>query len=168
MSLPEPAIQTFQGITLCGHCVNTNLVSDQTRALWQGFQKQKNALQIPQPDQLFSVRVYPDDNYFRCVQPQVFFDKWAAMPLSVTGVCPEGMQVLEIPSGLYAVFLYRGKPSEAAPFFISIFKDWLPASPYLPDLRPHFEILDSKYLGEHPDSEELVCVPVKLKHSESV
>jgi AraC family transcriptional regulator len=73
------------------------------------------------------------------------------------------MEVLELPEGLYAVFTYKGIPANAAPFFRSIFTEWLPASDYVLDNRPHFEILGSLYQHNDPKSEETVWIPVKQK-----
>jgi AraC family transcriptional regulator len=73
------------------------------------------------------------------------------------------MEKLELPGGLYAVFSYRGKASDASDTFKYIYYEWLPTSEYFLDDRPHFEILGEKYKNEHPDSEEEIWIPVKSK-----
>ena len=45
-------------------------------------------------------------------------------------VIPAEMSSLVIPKGLYAVFNYKGKPSEAQDFFQYIYSAWLPNSSY--------------------------------------
>ena len=71
------------------------------------------------------------------------------------------MQSLTIPEGLYAVFPYQGKPSEAMETFRYIYSDWLPNSEYEMDDRPYFALMGAKYKGEHPESEEEFWVPIK-------
>ena len=39
----------------------------------------------------------------------------------------------------------------------------MPASEYILDKRPHFEILGEKYKNDDPASEEEVWIPVRLK-----
>ena len=73
------------------------------------------------------------------------------------------MEAFELPGGLYAVFEYKGKASEATDTFEYIFYDWLPKSKYDLDDRPHFEILGEKYKTDDPESEEEIWIPVKLK-----
>jgi AraC family transcriptional regulator len=65
--------------------------------------------------------------------------------------------------GLYAVFLYKGAASAAAPFYQYIFQTWFPNSEYLLDNRPHFEILGEKYKNNDPASEEEIWIPIKPK-----
>ncbi len=73
------------------------------------------------------------------------------------------MDQLVIPEGLYAVFSYVGKPSEAQAFFKYIYGSWLPGSDYLLDNRPHFALMGKDYKGEDPDSKEEFWIPVKTK-----
>jgi AraC family transcriptional regulator len=71
------------------------------------------------------------------------------------------MQSFLLPGGLYAVFHYKGLPSEGAKTFQYIFGTWLPGSEYALDNRPHFEVLGERYNNNSPDSEEEIWIPVK-------
>lgn len=73
------------------------------------------------------------------------------------------MESLTIPEGLYAVFPYKVKPSEAIRAFKYMYGDWLPNSEYEMDSRPYFALMGDKYKGEHPESEEEFWVPIKKK-----
>jgi len=48
-------------------------------------------------------------------------------------------------------------------FFQKIYTVWLPASDYVLDNRPHFEVLGDKYKNNDPSSEEEVWIPIKPK-----
>ncbi|WP_108960257.1 GyrI-like domain-containing protein [Leptospira ellinghausenii] len=73
---------------------------------------------------------------------------------------PSETEGFTLMSGMYVEFLYKGLPSEAGPFFHSIFMDWLPNSNFELDNRPHFEVMGEKYKNDDPDSEELVYIPI--------
>lgn len=77
-------------------------------------------------------------------------------------IAPKGMVEMEIPSGEYAVFTYKGKAADFTPMAIAIYSKVIPESKYKIDERPHFQIMGPKYLGpENPESEEEIWVPVK-------
>ena len=70
------------------------------------------------------------------------------------------MECFELPGGQYAVFFYKGSSTDNS-IFKMIFDEWLPASGYEIDSRPHFEILGNKYVNEDPESEEEIWIPIK-------
>ncbi len=72
------------------------------------------------------------------------------------------MEVCNLPGGLYAVFFYKGLNTDLT-IFNYIFTKWLPASEYILDDRPHFEIMGAKYKNNDPGSEEEIWVPIKKK-----
>ena len=78
---------------------------------------------------------------------------------------PEAMETFVLPGGLYAVFDYRGSSGDAARIFRYIFAEWLPASDYLLDERPHFEVLGERYKNNDPHSEEEIWIPVEIKNA---
>ncbi len=73
------------------------------------------------------------------------------------------MEKLVLPQGLYAVFHYKGKPSEAEETFKYIYGVWLLNSIYEMDNRPYISLMGNKYKGEDPDSEEEFWIPIKIK-----
>ena len=114
-------------------------------------------------DDLYSVEIYPNTSFFQNFNPTQVFEKWAAIAVSQVEEIPEEMQSLTLPEGLYAVFSYKGKPSEAMETFKYIYSEWLPNSGYVMDSRPYFALMGAKYKGEHPDSEEEFWVPIKAE-----
>jgi AraC family transcriptional regulator len=77
-------------------------------------------------------------------------------------VIPDEMEAFKLKGGLYAVFHYIGSSMDTR-VFQYIFGTWLPASSYLLDDRPHFEILGDKYKNANPNSEEDIWIPIKPK-----
>jgi AraC family transcriptional regulator len=109
------------------------------------------------------VQVFDQDLEFKNFTPETEFEKWAAIEVSEYEEIPEGMEKLDIPGGLYAVFDYKGAANNFAPMFHSIFGKWIPESEFEVDKRPHFDLLGEKYKGNDSDSEEEIWVPVKQK-----
>ena len=104
-------------------------------------------------------------DFFKSFDPHKKFKKWASVEVSSAEYIPAGMESIELPEGLYAVFEYKGDASNAAEAFQYILGVWLRNSVYELDVRPHFEELGEKYKKDDPVSEEEIWIPVKLKSS---
>lgn len=159
----EPIFKTTPKRILVGHCLEVTLGNQQQQKLWSGFMPNRKHIQQVVSSDLYSVEVYradvaPDDINFKTV-----IQKWAAVEVASIDAIPENMQSLTIPEGLYTVFLYKGLPADAADFFREVYLEWFPASPYTLDHRPHFEVMGKQYQNNHPDSEEEIWIPIKLK-----
>lgn len=128
--------------------------------LWSRFMPRRKEIQHALGTDLYNIQINPENFDFHPHSP---FVKWAAVPVSSYEEIPNGMEPLEIPEGLYAVFHYKGDQNNAADFFRKIYTEWLPNSGYALDHRPQFEILGEKYKNHHPDSEEEIWIPVKPK-----
>jgi AraC family transcriptional regulator len=87
--------------------------------------------------------------------------KWAAVEVVDFKDIPMGLDSLILSAGQYAVFDYKGKPSDIAPIFQYIFYQWLPYSKYCIDDRPQFELIGSSYSSTY--SEEEIWIPIKHK-----
>jgi len=111
----------------------------------------------------FSVDIYPRSNFFEQFNINEEFEKWATIEVNSFDQIPDEMETLIIPEGLYAVFHYKGKPSEAQATFQFIYGVWLPNSDYEIDNRPYFALMGEKYNGENPDSEEDFWIPIRAK-----
>ncbi len=138
-----------------------SLANNRTQELWQGFMPQIRQIQNRLGQELFSIEVYNDASFFAHFSPEKLFEKWAAVPVSHLDFIPNAMEPLEIPKGLYAVFPYKGKASEAPKAYAYIFGTWIPNSDYLLDNRPHFAIMGEKYKNEDPKSEEELWIPIR-------
>jgi len=157
----EHRIDSISEKKLTGKRIQMSFANNRTFELWSGFMPRRKEITHTIGTELWSLQVYPA-TFYENFNPNALFDKWAAVEVKDFEKLPEGMETFILPSGLYAVFLYKGAASAAAPAFDYIFKTWLPASKYILDNRPHFEILGEKYKNESPDSEEEIWIPVKL------
>lgn len=158
----EPRIEITASKRLAGKQMAMSFADNKTDELWKSLMQQRREISNNINQELISMQVYPPE-FFTHFHPATTFDKWATVEVSDFDHLPNGMETYTLPKGLYAVFQYRGKASDAAPFFQYILGTWLPQSGYLLDDRPHFEILGEKYKNNSPDSEEEIWIPVKKK-----
>lgn len=157
-----PRITILPEKKIIGMRITMSYSDYKARELWQRFMpRRKEVLNVIGTDyysfQLFSPSFH--DNF----DPTAPFEYWAAVAVSDFEMIPGKMDSFTISSGLYAVFTYKGDVSGTPAAFEYIFATWLPSSDYFLDHRPHFEILGDKYKNDHPDSEEEIWIPVKLK-----
>lgn len=155
-------IETIPSRKLIGCSLQMSFAQNRTFELWKSFMPRRKEIQSVN-NELISMQVYPDGFDFIKFNPEIFFDKWAAVEVNHWDQIPEDMQQFALPGGLYAVFLHKGKASEGDRTFGFIFGTWLPESDYVADNRPHFEILGEKYKNDSPDSQEEIWIPIKHK-----
>ncbi|MER3319711.1 MAG: GyrI-like domain-containing protein [Allomuricauda sp.] len=158
-----PSIQTLPQTKLMGQKMTMSFAQDQTLELWQSFAPRKKEIKNIVNSDLYSVEIYPNTSFFQNFNPTQEFEKWAAIAVSDFDEILKGMETLILPEGTYAVFPYKGKPSEAMKTFKYIYVEWLPNSEYVMDDRPFFALMGAAYKGEHPESEEEFWVPIKKK-----
>ncbi|PCI32604.1 MAG: GyrI-like domain-containing protein [Flavobacteriaceae bacterium] len=155
----NPAILQLSEKKLIGSPLKMSLIHNKTTSLWRGFMHLKAGISHPISENLFSLQVYPSD-YFTPFSPAKEFVKWAAVEVAHFDLIPDQMESFVLKEGLYAVFNYCGS-SENTAIFEAIFSQWLPASEYQLDHRPHFEILGKKYKNKDENSEEQIWIPIK-------
>jgi AraC family transcriptional regulator len=163
----EPTIKTLAETKLLGKHITMTFANIKTRALWQSFMPHRHEIKNRVGSDFYSIEVYNNPHFFEQFDLDEPFEKWAAVPVSDYTHVPSGMHSIVLPEGLYAVFLYKGKASEAQPMYQYIFADWIPNSPYQLDDRPHFAVMGDKYKHDHPDSEEELWIPIRKLHSNS-
>ena len=161
----EPRIITTSHKKLVGRKLRMSISANRTVEIWQFLMPRRKDIRNTSNSNLFSVQVFDQDLNFKNFTTETEFEKWAAIEVSEYWEVPEGMETLDIPGGLYAVFDYKGAANNFAPMFQFIFATWIPASEYQVDNRPHFDILGEKYKGNDPTSEEEIWVPVKPKQT---
>lgn len=159
----SPRIETLHEKKLIGRHLRMSLADNMTHALWRSFKPRINEVTNTIGSELYSLQWF-DTDYFPNFNPSNTFDKVAAIEVSDFAFVPEGLETFIIPSGLYAVFLYRGSSRGGNDVFQYIFGSWLPASNYILDNRPHFEILGAKYRNDDVDSEEEIWIPIATKN----
>lgn len=138
-----------------------SFAQNRTGELWQSFMPQRHEIKNRLNQDLISMQIYPAQFNF---QPGIAFTKWAVAEVSDFDNIPDGMESFTLAAGLYAVFEYKGRNTDTA-IFQYIFGTWLPASKYVLDNRPHFELLGAKYKNNDPESEEEIWIPIKPKQS---
>lgn len=157
----EPEIKILEETRLVGSKMKMTFAGNRTAELWKNFMPKRNLVQSRSGSDLYSVEIYDDILFFQHFNPSQTFEKWAAVKVHEFISVPEGMEKLVIPGGIYAVFLYKGKASEAEKFYRYIFETWMPNSEYVLDNRPHFAVMGDNYKNEDPGSEEELWIPVK-------
>jgi AraC family transcriptional regulator len=128
--------------------------------IWQQFMPRKKEIAQLANHLLYSLEVYPDEQFFRNFSMDAKFEKWAAVEVNNYEQIPAGMKPLELKEGSYAVFNFKGKSSEAKAAYDYIFLKWLPTSGYELAHLPHFALMGEKYKHDDPDSEEEIWIPV--------
>ncbi len=155
-------IETISEKKLAGKSLKMSFVNNRTGELWKSFMPLRKTIQQQVSTNLFSVQQYAEVFNIQQLNPHLEFMKWAAVEVSSFSVLPDGIEPFILPGGLYAVFLHKGDAADNKTFQY-IFQEWIPASAYVPDNRPHFELLGEKYKNDHPDSEEEIWIPIKAK-----
>jgi AraC family transcriptional regulator len=158
----QPRIETLSEKKLIGKSLKMTFANNMTIELWHSFMPRRNEIYNNISSELFSIQIYPP-LFFDNFNPNVKFEKWAAIEVTDFDTIPVDMMTFTLIGGLYAVFLYKGAASVATSTFQYILGTWLPNSDYNLDNRPHFEILGEKYKNEDPDSEEEIWIPIKMK-----
>lgn len=154
----KPTIKIFPSTKFIGKNLSFTYADYRAFELWSSFMPRRKEVLNPIGTELYNIQVNPENFDF---SPTIPFVKWAAVAVSNFDFVPEGMEVIEISQGLYAVFNYKGDQSNAAAFFNSIYTEWLPASGYELGTHPQFEILGEKYNNMNPNSEEEIWIPIK-------
>jgi AraC family transcriptional regulator len=157
----KPRIELLTGKKLVGMKMEMTFSDNKTGELWRNFMQRRKEIKNRVSDELYSMQVYGQSFNFKDFNPNAPFEKWAAAGVTDFNSIPDKMEPFVLKGGLYAVFIHKGPASDGPRTFRHIFVDWLPASGFQIDNRPHFEILGAKYKNEDPDSEEEVWIPVK-------
>lgn len=159
----EPRIETLASKKLVGKRLRMSLSDNKTPVLWASFMPHRKHIRHAIGNDLYNMQVYAPGFTVDALTPATSFEQWATMEVSAYEAVPEGMETYDLKGGLYAVFLYKGKPENFAPVFHYIHKVWFPQSAYEPDAREHFERLGEKYKRDDDASEEELWIPVRLK-----
>lgn len=158
----EPRIKILKGKQLAGKRLRMSFVNNRTAELWKTFMPLRNSVTNVVGQDLYSVEIYGAD-FFQNFDPDRDFEKWAAVEVNDSEDLPASIELLIIPKGQYAVFFYKGRASEGEAVYRYIHTQWLPASGYELDNRPHFALMGAKYKNDDPESEEEIWIPIREK-----
>lgn len=154
----EAKIVKMPARQLLGLSVKMSVAEPKISELWQSFGPKIPAIENRLNADRISMNIYPPA-YFSAFNPQLEFEKWAAVEVSDFKEIPPGLQPFTIPAGLYVVFHYQGS-SDDPRVYQYIFTEWLNKSQFQLDARPHFEVLGSRYRNLDPNSEEDIWIPI--------
>jgi AraC family transcriptional regulator len=158
----EPGIIEIPPRKLIGKRLSMSFANYRISELWKSFMPRRGEIQNTLTSDLISVAIY-EPGHFTQLDPATEFERWAAVEVSEYDNVPQGMETLDLPGGLYAVFDYKGSNTDNA-IFRYILGTWVPQSDCELDDRPHFEVLGEKYRNNDPDSEEEIWVPIRMKN----
>jgi AraC family transcriptional regulator len=153
------SVKQCNEMKLAGLMMPMSLLANRTQMLWRQFMQRRRELGSVVSEKLISLQQY-EPEYFTDFNPGRMFKKWALQEVANLELLPEGMQSFVLEAGLYAVFQYKGMPGNAE-VFRYIFLEWLPASAYILDQRPHFEVMGAGYRNDDPHSEEEIWIPIR-------
>ncbi|WP_452222992.1 GyrI-like domain-containing protein [Lacinutrix chionoecetis] len=158
----KPEIVTINNKKLVGHAIEMSLTENKTFQLFSGFMPIRKNIQNTIGNDIYEVLIY-DHEYLKQFNPNNTFIKWVAVEVENYETLPDNIKTLELESGLYAVFNYKGLPQDFGKLMQYIYTDYLPKSIYKLDNRPHFNVLGEKTKRNSPDSEETVWIPIQPK-----
>lgn len=151
--------------TLVGMSMDmTYATNSLTGKLWGTFMPRRQEVMGAVSSDKYSLQKFKEGFDWSSSSADTAFVKWAAMEVDNTEKVPEGMKVLDLEGGLYAVFIHKGLSSQFPRTLQYVLGEWMPSSEYEPDSsRPQYELLGEKYINNHPDSEEEVWFPIKKR-----
>lgn len=161
--IAEPRIENISSRKLVGKHLEMSIAEDRTAELWKSFMPVRHLIRNTVGNNLYSLQIHNQILSLNNFRPETVFTKWAAAEVTDFKNIPEDIDMHILTGGMYAVFVYKGLPSDFKNTFIYIFATWFPASEYEVDNREHFEILGSKYKNNDPESEEEIWIPVKKR-----
>ncbi len=153
-------IEKLKEKKLIGKSIKMSLSNNKTEELWQSFMPHRMQIKNRVGSHYYSIQVYDSEMSFSSFNPSKVFLKCAMVECNNLDEIPDGMEARILESGLYAVFIHKGKPSAFAKTAQYIYGQWIPQSKYQLDQRPHFEILGEKYQRNSDESEEEVWIPI--------
>lgn len=154
-----PRIEIISEKKLVGQRLTMSFVNYKISELWRNFMPRRKEITNHLTNELISLVIYKP-THFEDFKLTNEFERWATVEVSDFEHVPNEMETFVIPSGLYAVFDYKGLHTDHS-IFQYILGTWLPKSDYVLDNRPHFEILGDKYKNDDPTSEEEIWIPIK-------
>lgn len=158
----NPRIEVLGEKKLIGKRMSMSFAEYRVRELWSAFMPLRKEIKHNVNNDLISLVQYAPD-HFENFDPTNVFERWAAVEVDHFDHVPQELETFIVPAGVYAVFHYKGSSNDASHFFNEIYNAWLPASNYVLDNRPHFEVLGEQYKNNDPASEEEIWIPIKNK-----
>jgi AraC family transcriptional regulator len=158
-----PRIETAKEKKLVGKRLKMSFANYNIAELWRSFNLRRQEITNNLTSDLISLAIF-QPTHFSDFKPTNEFERWAVIEVANFDNLPKEMETFVLPSGLYAIFDYKGSSTDNS-IFQYIFGTWLPSSDYVLDDRPHIEVLGDKYKNNDPTSEEEIWIPIKPKNT---
>jgi AraC family transcriptional regulator len=158
----NPKVRMMSAKVLVGHRMKVTMATDNPVLLWRPFKMKLKDIGNAKPDRFYSVQTFEGVDFSK-FDANTEFTKWAAVEVSEAGHVPDGLEVINVPKGLYGTVVHFGTAADFPKTTDFMYREWLPHSKYELDNRPHLTIMPSDHRPDDPNAVELVCVPVKSK-----
>jgi AraC family transcriptional regulator len=156
----DPIIKNIPPLRIAGMHLTMSLAHERNMELWQKFMPRRKEISTATEMDFYSIRVYPQGYHFdEKFSPLASFEKWVGIAVDQNFDAPEGIEILNLPGGMYAIFNYKGLSTDSS-IFDYIYGTWLPQSGFNTDIRPHYELVLKKFKNNDPDSEEDIYLPI--------
>lgn len=119
----------------------------------------KKEIQHKLNEDVLDLQIYPE-GYFDQFDPTRKFMKYACVEVNDEAICPEGMELLELQAGKYAIFTQALKDYDPS-IFEYIYGEWLPSSSHQLDSRPHFDVLSEEIQKRNPNALQTIWIPIR-------
>ena len=107
----EARIEILSEKKLIGKHIDMSFIENKTFQLWSSFMPKRKEIKNSIDSNLYSLEVFPN-GHFDNFDPNNSFQKWAAVEVSDFETIPSEMETLIIPTGLYAVFVHKGRKAK--------------------------------------------------------
>jgi len=159
----NPTVIEFKEKKFLGKKILMQMADNKTFELWRSFMPLRKEIKNLVSNDLFSIQIFDPKIDFKDFTQDTYFEKWAAAEVLDFDGDIADFDILNIESGLYAVYPFIGTPDKFQATFLDFYQNWLLKSDYELDNRPHFQVMGEKYKNNDPTSEEEIWVPIKLK-----
>lgn len=157
----KPEFVQLPDLLIVGMHVETSLLESHTQQLWKGFMSRQRNILHRADQAYYALQFYPEGYFGPAFTPGMKFEEWAGVSVSSVDDVPEGMDILRIPGGAFAKFLYKGLAKDFGNMARYMYSEWLPSSGKSVAQKAHFQVMGDKYLGpDNPESVEEVFVPL--------
>jgi AraC family transcriptional regulator len=148
----EPRIVRRPALTLVGFSYRGRNQQNEIANMWRHFNMRVGDIkQVVDRHIAYGVM----DNYD---EESGEFDYLAAVEVAPGAPIPAGMTCWHVPAQIYAVF--GCAQSSLLDTYDHIYDEWLPASAFVRDFGPEFELYDSGFDPDDPESPLCLFVPV--------
>lgn len=106
----QPRIEILPQKVFVGMYSKISYSNNQVGLLWKSFMPRRSEIEARRSPDLYSIEL--SDVPLSDFTLDTVVEKWAAVEVVSDDIIPEGMSVLRIEGGLYAVFIHKGNAAD--------------------------------------------------------